>query len=141
MRLNDDWNRDPARRSLRLGQRLVGAVAERWIGGVFALAPPHRLFFGDLEFHRLKAGALVGAITKRLARGASARTPPISPRFDFQGQWLRITNYRFFAHKWATLHPVSAQREEETGKSAVGVAATTTAGCRGSAAAGATSDF
>ena len=40
-------------------QRLVRAVAERWIGAVLALAPPDGGFFCDFVFHRLQAGAFV----------------------------------------------------------------------------------
>jgi hypothetical protein len=37
----------------------VRAVAQRWIGGVLALAEPEGLFLSHLDFDRLQAGAFV----------------------------------------------------------------------------------
>jgi hypothetical protein len=50
----------------------VGSVAEWRLAGVFALAPGGGLFFEGFEFDRLQAGALVGAIAKRLMGGSPA---------------------------------------------------------------------
>jgi hypothetical protein len=61
-----------APRSLRLGQCLVAAVAERGVGAVFALAPPDGFLFPNFELHGLQAGAFVGAIAEGLMAGASA---------------------------------------------------------------------
>ena len=47
-----------------LRQILVRTIAERGICGVFALAPPDDFFLSDLIFHRLQAGAFVGAVAK-----------------------------------------------------------------------------
>jgi hypothetical protein len=65
---------------------------------LFALAPPDGGFFGDLEFHRLEAGAFVGAVAKRLFGGPTAGAPPVRSGFDFEGKGLGITDYRFFGH-------------------------------------------
>ena len=77
----------------------MGAVAERRIPGVFALAPPDGLFLGDFEFHRLQAGSLVGAVTKRLVSGPPARAPPMDASLNFKRKWLRIANNRFLGHE------------------------------------------
>lgn len=84
--------------SLRLRQGLVGSVAERRIGRLFALAPPHGFFLGHLEFYRLQASSLVGSVAKRLVRGTPAGTPPMGAGLDFKGQRLAIANDRFFGH-------------------------------------------
>ena len=83
---------------LRLRQGLVGAVAERWLGRLFALAPPHGFFLGNFELHRLHAGSLVSSVTKRLMRGTPAGTPPMGAGLHFKGQRLGIANDRFFGH-------------------------------------------
>ena len=41
------------------------AVTERWILGVFALAPPDGFFLRHFVFNRLQAGALVRTIAER----------------------------------------------------------------------------
>jgi len=76
---------------------------------VLALAPPHGRFLRDLEFHRLQAGALVGAVAEGLMGRATAGTPPVDTRFDFESEGLSIANNRFFRH-----------RDTLTGRSAAG---------------------
>jgi len=65
---------------------------------VLALAPPDGRLFRNLEFHGLQAGSLVGAVAERLMGRATAGTPPMQARFDFESEGLSITDHRFFRH-------------------------------------------
>jgi hypothetical protein len=89
----------------------VAAIAERRLGRVFALAPPEGLFLGDFDFHRLQAGALVGAVAKRLVGGPAAGAPEIHPGFDFKRKRLGITYNRFLGHEGETVPSDSPTRD------------------------------
>jgi hypothetical protein len=85
--------------SVRLGQRLVRAIAEWRVCSVFALTPPEGLLFGDFELHRLQAGAFVRAITERWMAGSPTGTPPMRACLHLQGEWFGITDDGFLGHK------------------------------------------
>ena len=74
------------------------AVAERWIGAVFALAPPDGGFFGNLVFHRLQTRSFVGAIAEWLMCRTPAGTPPMSACFNFECHRFPVANDRLFSH-------------------------------------------
>lgn len=57
-------------------------VAERHRLGVFTSAPRDRSGFLNLCLQGTKAGAFMGTVTKRLALGSTAGTPPVNAWFD-----------------------------------------------------------
>lgn len=73
-------------------------IAKRWRSGLLALAPPNGGFLGNLELHRLQAGAFVGTVAKRLLGGPTAGTPPVGSGFNFEGKGFGVTDFRFFSH-------------------------------------------
>ncbi len=81
-----------------LRQGFVGTIAEWRICSVFALAPPHRFFLGNLVFQGLETSPLVRTIAKWRMSGATAGAPPMNARFDFQREWLGITNDGLLGH-------------------------------------------
>ena len=89
------------------------AVTKRWIRAVLALAPPDGSFFRDFVFHRLEAGAFVGAIAEGLVRRAPAGAPPIGACFHFESHRFPVANDRLFGHG-SISNTFFAQRETET---------------------------
>ena len=89
------------------------SVAEWWIRAVLALAPPDGGFFCDFVFHRLQAGAFVGAIAEGLVRRAPAGAPPIGACFHFESHWFSVATDRLFGHG-SISNTFFAQREAET---------------------------
>jgi hypothetical protein len=75
---------------------------------VLALAPPDGFFLRDLELHWLQSGSLVGAVAKRLMGRATAGTPPVDARFDFESEGFVIANNRFFCHRDTLTSPMMA---------------------------------
>ena len=65
---------------------------------MFATAPRHFLFFGDVHFHWRESCSLVRAIAERLAFGASARTPIIAAGLDGLNDG-KLLGRDGFAHK------------------------------------------
>jgi len=84
-----------------LGQMFVAAIAVWRFGGVLALASPESGFLGDLDFHRLQAGALVGAVAKWCVGRAPAGAPEMGAGFDFERKRPGIANDWFFGHGWS----------------------------------------
>lgn len=60
----------------------MGTVAEGHGFGMFASAPRDRSGFLNFCLQGTKAGAFMGTVTKRLAFGSPAGTPPINAGFD-----------------------------------------------------------
>jgi hypothetical protein len=85
-------------RVLLRAQRLVTAIAERWIFRGFAKAEVESLFLGDFEFECLQASAFVGAIAERLIGTTTTGTPPMGACFYFKSQLFFATYDWFFRH-------------------------------------------
>lgn len=96
---------------IRADEGFVRAVAQWRISGLPALAKPESFFLGNLDFHRLQAGALVRAVTERLVGGTPAGAPPIDAGIDFQGQRLGIANDWFFSHAAEAARPKGSLRD------------------------------
>ena len=60
----------------------MAAVAERFVGGMFAGAPGNSLRGRDFRVDWCELGALVGTIAKGLGSRPPAGTPPILTRLD-----------------------------------------------------------
>jgi hypothetical protein len=80
---------------------LVGTVAERWILGLFAIAEPDFLCFGQGEFLWTESGALVGAITVWLMTAEAAGAPPVVSGWEFNGHGLLVVNLWERFHAWS----------------------------------------
>lgn len=65
-------------------QRLVAAVAKRFVLAVLAAAQRYLGGLRNVELHRCEARAFVRAITEWLILGSPAGTPPVGPGGEFE---------------------------------------------------------
>ena len=76
-------------------QPAVASVAEWRVLRVLAAAPRDGLGLGDFRFQWREAGALVRAVTKRLALGPAARAPEVSAGFNLLNDGEFLSDCRF----------------------------------------------
>jgi hypothetical protein len=77
-------------------ERVVGAVAENWIGAVLATAEINGFGFGCIEFYGREIASLVAAVAEGLAGAPAAGAPVVAlAGFDFDGIGTLLGNRRF----------------------------------------------
>jgi hypothetical protein len=77
-------------------ERVVGAIAENWIGTVLATAEVDGLGFGRIEFYGREIASLVAAVAEGLAGASAAGTPVVAlAGFNFDGIGALLGNRRF----------------------------------------------
>ena len=79
-------------------ERLVAAVAEGRVLGLFAVAQPDLLRLRQVELLRAKTGALVTAIAVGLVPTQAAGTPPVVSGWEFDGDGLFIKDFGEIFH-------------------------------------------